>query len=407
MSKVEAAATEICDAAPVGLLVRLMADSPDDEGADGVIALLRLISRKDAALVRFAARDTLDRLIALSQQAALPEVAKTAALIVSVALADDRCLAIAFPSESGGGGDGGGNDVVLDMLAAWVGTTELVDLQIAGAIGVGNFCRSDAHAARVGARAGLLDGLLEMSQHDWGSVKHAALSSLKNIAKLDANKGRLHDLGLPAHLRRLVQDPQAPIQYLAASLLRAVVTALPPQDVRALAIEESTLLPRLVHLSRSEETAVKAEATRALLNLAKYSRSPEVRRLERHCARQLPRGMGVQAYPQAQPQTRTHLLNSPSLYMCCGTRRMRSIGSMCCTRSARLQQYLRVSCALPASMHPGAGIDSSLPRFMPHLMPHLMPRLAPHIVPRLAGLAGRGCAGGRRGRAQLPRPAGQ
>lgn len=270
LSEVQAAADEICDKAPVPLLVRLMTEAADDEEAAPTITLLNLISRKDSALIRFAEQDTLERLIAASQQTERPNVAKTAALVVSVALADDGCLSHVFPE------DGSSDKVILDMLGAWIATPELVDLQIAGAIGIGNFCRSDAHAEQVGSRSDALDGLLAMSRHDWGSVKHAALSSLKNIAKLDANKARLCALGLPAHLCTLVQDPQAPVQYLASSLLRALLPSMAPAAASALVAADNALVPRLVHLSHSEEQAVAAESTRALLNLTKFSRSPEV-----------------------------------------------------------------------------------------------------------------------------------
>ena len=228
-----------------------------------VTELLRATVRSDKAVAHLAQRERLARLEGLAEDASRPPfVRHQTAVLLSVALGDDACQALLWTPEDGP------ESAVVARLVAWTRSSDH-EMQVAGAVGLGNLCRSDVSAAALGRVEGLLGGLLGLLESNLSFVQHAALGAVRNLGRLPANQPAFVTRDGLRQLSVTLQDPQAPLQYATCSILRtlcassdkAVTDALLP---RMLGSEDDAFLPRLLHLSRSEELAVRAEASRAL-----------------------------------------------------------------------------------------------------------------------------------------------
>jgi hypothetical protein len=245
------------------LIDALAAAQGEAEEHAEVTELLRAVIRSDKAVAVLAQREHLARLEALAEDATVPAfVRQQAAVLLTVALGDDACQALLWKA------DDGPQAPFVQRLVAWT-RSEDHEMQVAGAVGLGNLCRSDASAAALGQAAGLLSGLLSLLESNLSFVQHAALGALKNLCRLPSNR---HAFVTEDGLRQLsctLEDPQAPLQYATCSILRTLASSsdsavTAPLLPRMLGEREGSFLPRLVHLGRSEELAVRAEASRAL-----------------------------------------------------------------------------------------------------------------------------------------------
>ena len=149
------------------------------------------------------------------------------------------------------------------------------ELRTAGAICVGNSARSDESAVAVFALPDVYTGLVKMLASEDAKVLHAAYGALKNLAIAQANKAKLASGGLVPHLVEGLQSPHQQIQYQCASIVRLITVG---QAVNIVVDVASTpgLVARLVNLGGSEEVSVRMEATRALINMVRFSKNEAV-----------------------------------------------------------------------------------------------------------------------------------
>ncbi|EDQ89907.1 uncharacterized protein MONBRDRAFT_36800 [Monosiga brevicollis MX1] len=239
---------------------------PDEEYFQCLGQIFRTTCKSDRAVKAFADATVLNQLLVAASRT--DRAGEVAALCLSVVLGDDDCLALLWTEDS--------RDALLTQFVRWM-RHDNDELKVAGAIAVGNVCRSDVNAALLGAQPGLITQLAQLATSHLSFVQHAGLSSLKNLLKLPANRAQLQDATGYAAVYKCIDDPQAPLQYLGCSVLRFLVQSADGNRLEHLVHSEIPALPsRLVHLSKSETLAVRAEATRLLAALIKAAGSSQV-----------------------------------------------------------------------------------------------------------------------------------
>eukprot|EP00730_Choanoeca_flexa_P009913 TRINITY_DN14376_c0_g1_i1.p1 TRINITY_DN14376_c0_g1~~TRINITY_DN14376_c0_g1_i1.p1 ORF type:complete len:601 (+),score=190.40 TRINITY_DN14376_c0_g1_i1:95-1897(+) len=228
--------------------------------------LLRAFGKQDSTLTAFAHLDILRQLLSIAQSCPTT-VGELSALTLAVTMADDQCQQLMWQDST--------REALLDQFVAWL-KHKNNELKTAGAIAIGNVCRSDANAKLLGETDGLLIQLRDMLTSHLSFVQHAALSSLKNLTKLPSNREVLRDSEGMRCLYAVINDPQQPLQYLSCSVFRVLILDQSADAILGMLDAQPELLPRLEHLSKSEAPPVRCEAARALCGLIKASQHTAV-----------------------------------------------------------------------------------------------------------------------------------
>ncbi|EGD72837.1 hypothetical protein PTSG_04566 [Salpingoeca rosetta] len=329
---VEKAMQQLATTTHLSTLISRLEACSDVEDADSLGELLKQITNNDKNLPAFAEDPALiHRLMALAQvgAGAADEVPITrarvvAAGVVAVLLSDDACLAVLWGNDKH-------RDELLTALRSWMepalatsaakqraehageavageaaqsenqgsqalqprphagegeevsplaalsdpAMRQVVDKAVAGLIGIGNICRSDDNARVLGETPGLLPALVALSTHNLGFVQHAALGALNNVVKLKDNRNKAVDAGAVDALLRVMNDPQAPLQYLACSSLR-ILSSADSRDLHTRVATDTDVLHRIIHLTGSEVMAARGEAMRLLVTVVKTGRAAEI-----------------------------------------------------------------------------------------------------------------------------------
>eukprot|EP00045_Choanoeca_perplexa_P007989 m.73153 g.73153 ORF g.73153 m.73153 type:complete len:603 (+) comp14310_c0_seq1:109-1917(+) len=228
--------------------------------------LLRSICKQDDTLHAFAQLDVLQQLLTTAQTSSTG-VGEMAALCLSVTLGDDGCQSLLWHDDT--------RSTLLSQFVAWLQHTN-PELNVAGAIAIGNVCRSDDNAKLLGETPGLLLQLRTMLTSHLSFVQHASLSALKNLLTLPANRPLLRTPEGVTALYTVINDSQAPLQYLSCSMFRVVLLDQSADVITAMLEVQPEILPRLEHLSKSEAPPVRSEATRAFCMMIKHSQSTAI-----------------------------------------------------------------------------------------------------------------------------------
>ncbi|XP_027228646.1 rap1 GTPase-GDP dissociation stimulator 1 isoform X2 [Penaeus vannamei] len=147
-----------------------------------------------------------------------PPIIKTATDLIVLILVGDESMGIIY-------GDGSGS--VYQELVGWL-TSDLEDLQIAGALAMGNFARSDAHCIKM-VESGIADKLLKvLSSHNSGEgdirLQHAILSALRNLSIARQNKPVLVQQGALEVLLPMATAIQTfPVVFKLLATLRMII----------------------------------------------------------------------------------------------------------------------------------------------------------------------------------------
>uniref|UniRef100_A0A8C4X1J8 Si:dkey-191g9.5 n=1 Tax=Eptatretus burgeri TaxID=7764 RepID=A0A8C4X1J8_EPTBU len=188
---------------------------------------------------------------------------------------------------------GEGEDSVLSATLHWL-DSPTPHLQLAGALAIANFARSDDNCIRL-VKGEAVPRLLELlrrqappSTEDGGNgsqvpydetLQHAALSALRNLAIPAVNKPRLVEFGVLDTVLAFLPTNSSPVQFRLIGTLRMLTEG---QSSVALCLgQRSDVAHRLVEWSegRSQSTGVVAEASRLLSALPRHSRDKEVCRV--------------------------------------------------------------------------------------------------------------------------------
>ncbi|XP_068218046.1 rap1 GTPase-GDP dissociation stimulator 1 isoform X2 [Palaemon carinicauda] len=147
-----------------------------------------------------------------------PPIIKTATDLIVLILVGDESMNIIYD---------GGNGSVYKELVDWL-TSDLEDLQIAGALAMGNFARSDAHCIQM-VESGIAEKLLKvLSSHNSGEgdirLQHALLSALRNLSIARQNKPELVKQGvLDVLLPMATAIETFPVVFKLLATLRMII----------------------------------------------------------------------------------------------------------------------------------------------------------------------------------------
>ncbi|KAK7086367.1 Rap1 GTPase-GDP dissociation stimulator 1 [Halocaridina rubra] len=147
-----------------------------------------------------------------------PPIIKTATDLIVLILVGDESMTIVYNNGSG---------PVYQELVEWL-TSDLEDLQIAGALAMGNFARSDAHCIHM-VQSGIAEKLLKvLSSHNNGEgdirLQHALLSALRNLSIARQNKPDLVKQGaLDVLLPMATSIETFPVVFKLLATLRMII----------------------------------------------------------------------------------------------------------------------------------------------------------------------------------------
>ncbi|XP_045135546.1 rap1 GTPase-GDP dissociation stimulator 1-like isoform X3 [Portunus trituberculatus] len=187
-----------------------------------------------------------------------PPIIKTATDLIVYILVGDDSMGIVY---------GGGSGPVYQELVEWL-TSELEDLQIAGALAMGNFARSDAHCIQM-VQSGIAEKLLKvLSSHNTGEgdirLQHALLSALRNLSIAKENKPALiSQRALEVLLPMVATVETFPVVFKLLATLRMIIDG---QTQAALKVGgDEAVVGRLVGwCSTTDHPGVQGEASRLL-----------------------------------------------------------------------------------------------------------------------------------------------
>eukprot|EP00050_Salpingoeca_kvevrii_P008046 m.300329 g.300329 ORF g.300329 m.300329 type:complete len:626 (+) comp14422_c0_seq1:105-1982(+) len=246
------------------LVDKLPTITDDDYEDSDVPEMLRSLSNADNTGPLFAKDKVMKDLVLIACQRT-SRASQLAALMVSVLISFPECLKEVYDDEQSG-------DKLISLCMDWM-KSDVLDMRVSGALGIGNICRSDAASKRLAAFPGLVPALISLMSQDTASTQHAACGALKNLSNFAPNKRILLDAGIAPILLDVVNSPHTPMQYTASSLIRGLCLTGKAEDV-AQFTELEGLIERLVHLGRDEQEAIRAEGTRALINFIKFGADP-------------------------------------------------------------------------------------------------------------------------------------
>lgn len=237
------------------------ADVEEGESVGAAQMVVRNCVREDGRAAGFAAHpEALEALQGLAELPGTPPVARTAAVALSVLLADPGCRPLLLEGW-------GGFDAALARFRGWMDRAEVApdewDMPTAGAISAGNLALTEATAVAVASDGPVVERLFWLVDSGKSAFQYAALGVLKNLAVAPLNKPRLAAPEMIATVGRALSAGHGPIHHLAASLLRSLCTGQ-PREVGLRIGSEPGLFERLAHLGGEEEEAVASEATRAV-----------------------------------------------------------------------------------------------------------------------------------------------
>lgn len=147
-----------------------------------------------------------------------PPIIKTATDLIVLILVGDESMGIVYNNGTGS---------VYQELVDWL-TSDLEDLQIAGALAMGNFARSDAHCIQM-VESGIAEKLLKvLSSHNSGEgdirLQHALLSALRNLSIAKENKPVLVTQGaLDVLLPMATAIETFPVVFKLLATLRMII----------------------------------------------------------------------------------------------------------------------------------------------------------------------------------------
>ncbi|XP_045609415.1 rap1 GTPase-GDP dissociation stimulator 1 isoform X1 [Procambarus clarkii] len=187
-----------------------------------------------------------------------PPIIKTATDLIVLILVGDESMGIVYSNGSGS---------VYQELLDWL-TSDLEDLQIAGALAMGNFARSDAHCIQM-VESGIAEKLLKvLSSHNSGEgdirLQHALLSALRNLSIAKENKPVLVNQGaLDVLLPMATAIETFPVVFKLLATLRMIIDG---QTEAALKVGSSSeVVGRLVGwCGTTDHPGVQGESSRLL-----------------------------------------------------------------------------------------------------------------------------------------------
>ncbi|XP_064087915.1 rap1 GTPase-GDP dissociation stimulator 1-B-like [Macrobrachium nipponense] len=187
-----------------------------------------------------------------------PPIIKTATDLIVLILVGDESMNIIYDS---------GNGPVYKELVEWL-TSDLEDLQIAGALAMGNFARSDAHCIQM-VESGIAEKLLKvLSSHNSGEgdirLQHALLSALRNLSIARQNKPELVKQGVLEVLLPMATAIETfPVVFKLLATLRMIIDG---QSEAAVKVgKDSKVVTRLVHWCYTKDhPGVQGESSRLL-----------------------------------------------------------------------------------------------------------------------------------------------
>ncbi|KAK3876221.1 hypothetical protein Pcinc_018972 [Petrolisthes cinctipes] len=194
-----------------------------------------------------------------------PPILKTATDLIVLILVGDESMNTLY---------GGGKGPVYVELLDWL-NADLEDLQIAGALAMGNFARSDAHCIQMVERgiAGQLLGVLAGHNSGEGDIRlqHALLSALRNLSIARQNKPVLVEQGaLTVLLPMATKIETFPVVFKLLATLRMIIDG---QVDAALKVgSEIGVVERLVvWTGTTDHPGVQGESSRLLAWIIKNS----------------------------------------------------------------------------------------------------------------------------------------
>ncbi len=179
------------------------------------------------------------------------------------------------------------NSQTFATLKKWLGSQHN-QLQVCGAIMLGNLVRSDAVCTSYVQDVGMHIPLLSILQTSASQqTLYAALGFLKNLALPAVNKIVLGEAGLVEILPRIwAMDSLPQIQYGAVSLARVLITGVPrnveritsplSEDVDSPAHERSKLSLLTSLFGRTDTEPVKMEISRLICAVCRVLRAPNL-----------------------------------------------------------------------------------------------------------------------------------
>ncbi|KAG7160979.1 Rap1 GTPase-GDP dissociation stimulator 1-A-like [Homarus americanus] len=222
--------------------------------------LLSLTCMADTEVGRglVVSRDITPHLVRVLRINESPEVTETCLELVTNLAETDESMGIVY---------GNGSGCVYQELVDWL-TSDLEDLQIAGALAMGNFARSDAHCIQM-VESGIAEKLLKvLSSHNSGEgdirLQHALLSALRNLSIAKENKPVLvTQSALEVLLPMATAIETFPVVFKLLATLRMIIDG--QTDAAVKVGSDSDVVSRLVGwCSTTDHPGVQGESSRLL-----------------------------------------------------------------------------------------------------------------------------------------------
>ncbi|KAG0729258.1 Rap1 GTPase-GDP dissociation stimulator 1 [Chionoecetes opilio] len=187
-----------------------------------------------------------------------PPIIKTATDLIVYILVGDESMGIVYS---------GGSGPVYQELVEWL-TSKLEDLQIAGALAMGNFARSDAHCIQM-VQNGIAEKLLKvLCSHNSGEgdirLQHALLSALRNLSIAKENKPVLIAQGALDVLLPMVATVETfPVVFKLLATLRMIIDGQIQAAVKV-GVDQAVVGRLVGWCSTTDHPGVQGEASRLL-----------------------------------------------------------------------------------------------------------------------------------------------
>ncbi|XP_064612236.1 rap1 GTPase-GDP dissociation stimulator 1-B-like isoform X1 [Liolophura sinensis] len=259
-------------------LVKVLLSEKGSGNQEAILELMATLAESDDVKDQLAATSLPDHMVRLIQStnglsdSSSQHKEKLASDLLVLLLTGDRSMDILY-----GKGEG---PVFLESVKWLLSDSE--HLQIAGALAVGNFARSDEHCVQL-VSEGIVDKLITLLQQQNKkdsniTLQHAVLSALRNLAIPSVNKPNLVKMGVMDTVLSLTATDVSAVIFKLLGVLRMLVDG---QEEAAKTLgTDKDFMNKLVDWCNVEEHAgVKGEATRLLAWLIKNSRSTDVMKM--------------------------------------------------------------------------------------------------------------------------------
>eukprot|EP00124_Ichthyophonus_hoferi_P001429 Ihof_evm5s74 gene=Ihof_evmTU5s74 len=259
LADLQEAREAMCQEGVISLLKDWVKRDEEDVQDIAMELLVNLVDTEDMAQLALQANGGVLQLVNDVKIGVNEKYRQLAAKIVSLVLSNDDCLDLEMENGT----------PLLESLAGWVNHTDSM-IRMAAALAYGNIARSDERVGLLMSQgvASLLIGLLDATDV---RELHAALGALKNMSIARSYRDQLVSEGLLQGIIKVQGNPQTPIHYLLASILKSLCSD--NDHVSMQVVHQSELMTLLSKLGTDDDEGVWSEAGRTIAAIIRSTKT--------------------------------------------------------------------------------------------------------------------------------------